>query len=46
MTDNTRKNPDTDRIYTLLLALKDEVARLSSQVKALKNQLKGVKDNG
>ncbi len=40
------KNTDNERIYTLLLQLKEEVTRLSLQVKALKNELKGVKTGG
>lgn len=40
------KNTDSEKIYTLLLQLKEEVTRLSLQVKALKNQLKGVNNNG
>ena len=37
------KNTDNEKIYTLLLQLKEEVTRLTLQVKALKNQMKGVK---
>lgn len=40
------KNTDNEKIYTLLLQLKEEVTRLSLQVKALKNQLKGEKTDG
>ena len=40
------KSTDNEKIYTLLLQLKEEVTRLSLQVKALKNQLKGVNTDG
>ena len=40
------KNADNEKIYTLLLQLKEEVTRLTLQVKALKNQMKGVKTDG
>jgi len=40
------KNTDNEKIYTLLLQLKEEVTRLTLQVKALKNEMKGVKTGG
>jgi hypothetical protein len=40
------KNTDNEKIYSLLLQLKEEVTRLSLQVRALKNELKGVKTGG
>ncbi len=35
-----------DKIYSMLIVLKEEVSRLSLQVKALRNEMKGMTDNG
>ncbi|MBR3767931.1 MAG: hypothetical protein IKL10_06805 [Clostridia bacterium] len=34
------------RLYSLLLSLKDEVSRLNVQLKAMRNEMKGVTENG
>lgn len=45
--NNIRKNDSSnEKIYTLLLQLKEEVTRLTLQVKGLGAQVKGVKNNG
>ena len=45
MTDKKDTGRDTEKIYKLLLSLKEELTRLSLQVKALRSELKGVKDS-
>lgn len=45
MADNN-SNALLNKMYSMLITLKDEVARLSLQVRALRNELKGVTDNG
>lgn len=45
MTDNTKSN-ELKKIYALLLSLKDELTRLSLEIRAVKSELKGVTKNG
>ena len=46
MNDKRAELAAADKIYTLLLSLKEEISRLSLQIKAIKAELKGVKGNG
>lgn len=46
MTDKNLRGADLNKIYTLLLSLKEEVSRLTVQVKSLRNEVKGVNDGG
>ena len=34
------------KLYSLILCMKDEVTRLGSALRALTNEMKGVKENG
>ena len=44
---NERKNISEGRgeLYSLVKSLKDEIARLSTQIRAMRNELEGVKKN-
>lgn len=46
MNDRAGDNRDIQKIYSLLLSLKEEITRLSLQIKAIRTELKGVNDNG
>ena len=46
LSDKNIKSADLQRLYSLILSLKEEITRLSLQVKALKSDMKGVNNNG
>ncbi|MBQ9946653.1 MAG: hypothetical protein IJO68_09040 [Clostridia bacterium] len=45
MSENT-ENIDIKKIYSLLVAVRQELSRLSCQVKAMRGQVKGETENG
>lgn len=46
MSDKNIKAADLERLYSLILSLREEVTRLSLQIKSLNSRIKGEKSNG